>query len=549
MIHNTLKTILASLSLVIAAGNPAWSMEPASGPAPGQFRPAPGYYPALPGRGHVPGEAPRSDWNSSHRYYPAPWSTPPYGSHQPSFAPRTQAWQTRPPIQTADSPDAIQLRLLAELDAQGAELDAARDELRQTRELLEDASQALDQAYKDYHQVTAGYAALDTQLATTMEERDRIRERETELSIELMAAERQLVQATERLEQLEKADLAHAQARAERERLLAEREAQLARLSERVAQQQKAALEHAQARAEQERLLAEREAQLARLEALVESRTAEASDSRSELEALRQQLALLKTEVQAAAEALTQAQSETALARTQRDEKATGQQACQTERNTLATALEQERRAHATRQRALEKSESARAAAEAGLTACNTARAAAAAELKKSQAQLEAMTATTPPAAQTSPVMVDGDADGIADSDDLCPDTPPGGSVGPNGCSANTPIILEGVGFRYDSHQLNAESLAILDRVAAVLRQQPTLRLEIAGHTDNQGNPAYNQWLSQQRAASVMDYLVKQGVKPDTLTARGYGSQQPIADNNTREGLARNRRVELRRLP
>jgi len=72
--------------------------------------------------------------------------------------------------------------------------------------------------------------------------------------------------------------------------------------------------------------------------------------------------------------------------------------------------------------------------------------------------------------------------------------------------------------------------------------------LEVAGHTDAQGDRDYNQHLSQQRAEAVRDYLVAHGVNADNITARGFGSRQPLADNSTREGLLKNRRVELRRL-
>ena len=78
--------------------------------------------------------------------------------------------------------------------------------------------------------------------------------------------------------------------------------------------------------------------------------------------------------------------------------------------------------------------------------------------------------------------------------------------------------------------------------------QYPRLQLEVAGHTDGQGDRAYNRWLSEQRAKAVREYLTTRGVNPANITARGYGSEQPIADNSTREGLLKNRRVELRRL-
>jgi len=149
----------------------------------------------------------------------------------------------------------------------------------------------------------------------------------------------------------------------------------------------------------------------------------------------------------------------------------------------------------------------------------------------------------------TMPASLDVDQDGVSDSLDLCPETEKGVAVGPTGCVLNATMTLEGVGFRYDSHELTDESHAILDRVAGILEQYPDLKLEVAGHADAQGDPAYNLWLSQQRAETVRKYLITQGVNRDNLTAHGYGAEQPVADNSTWEGLVRNRRVELRRHP
>lgn len=112
-----------------------------------------------------------------------------------------------------------------------------------------------------------------------------------------------------------------------------------------------------------------------------------------------------------------------------------------------------------------------------------------------------------------------------------------------------TDISLVGVKFRYDSAELTSESRAILDEVSRALRRQQGIRHEVAGHTDSQGSPAYNRWLSQRRAETVKAYLVSRGVKSGMLEARGYGGTQPIADNRTWEGLVTNRRVELRWIP
>jgi OOP family OmpA-OmpF porin len=116
------------------------------------------------------------------------------------------------------------------------------------------------------------------------------------------------------------------------------------------------------------------------------------------------------------------------------------------------------------------------------------------------------------------------------------------------GCARDASINLEGVNFRYDSAELTAAARAILDRVADILAQYPQLKVEVAGHTDAQGDRDYNRRLSEQRAKAVREYLIARGVGADNISARGYGSEQPVADNSTREGTLKNRRVELRRL-
>ncbi len=142
----------------------------------------------------------------------------------------------------------------------------------------------------------------------------------------------------------------------------------------------------------------------------------------------------------------------------------------------------------------------------------------------------------------------DRDADGIGDSSDLCPSSA-GDAVDATGCLPAQTLVLEGVNFRYDSHTLTAAARRVLDRIIAVLRQHPGIKLEVAGHSDAQGNPVYNQWLSQLRANNVRDYMVEHGISATDLRARGYGATQPVAGNDTRAGLRSNRRVELRRLP
>ena len=143
---------------------------------------------------------------------------------------------------------------------------------------------------------------------------------------------------------------------------------------------------------------------------------------------------------------------------------------------------------------------------------------------------------------------LDDDNDGVKNAADLCPDTKAGTQVDATGCAKQTAIRLEGVNFLSNSDELTDESLGILDRVAQTLLNHPDLSLEVAGHTDAVGDAAYNRDLSQRRANRVLQHLQDRGVMLQALVARGYGEDQPIADNGTAAGRAKNRRVELKRL-
>ncbi|HMC83069.1 MAG TPA: OmpA family protein [Candidatus Polarisedimenticolia bacterium] len=153
----------------------------------------------------------------------------------------------------------------------------------------------------------------------------------------------------------------------------------------------------------------------------------------------------------------------------------------------------------------------------------------------------------------------DSDGDGVPDGSDRCPDTPRGVEVDASGCpiqrkaaplfEANRKsLVLEGVNFETDRAVLTSDSMGVLEKVAASLRDWPEVRVEIGGHTDSTGSDAHNLNLSQRRAEAVRSYLVDQGIDASRLTAKGYGEKKPIADNKTREGRAKNRRVELTRL-
>ncbi len=143
---------------------------------------------------------------------------------------------------------------------------------------------------------------------------------------------------------------------------------------------------------------------------------------------------------------------------------------------------------------------------------------------------------------------LDSDNDGIIDANDSCPDTDTGVKVDGTGCELAEVIVLKGVTFKTGSAYLAPDSLAILDEVAETLKRYPALQVEVAGYTDNRGAVDLNTRLSQARAESVKAYLVSKGVNGDNLGAKGYGPRDPIASNDSAEGRAQNRRVEMHTL-
>lgn len=107
-------------------------------------------------------------------------------------------------------------------------------------------------------------------------------------------------------------------------------------------------------------------------------------------------------------------------------------------------------------------------------------------------------------------------------------------------------IVLKNVFFETDSYKLDPRSKVELHTVARMMENNPSLTVEISGHTDNIGTQDYNQKLSEQRARSVVEFLVENGIKQTRLSHQGYGMEQPVASNETEEGRARNRRTELK---
>jgi len=148
---------------------------------------------------------------------------------------------------------------------------------------------------------------------------------------------------------------------------------------------------------------------------------------------------------------------------------------------------------------------------------------------------------------------LDADGDGVVDASDACPNTPAGTAVDTRGCpklfAAAASFTLTGVTFETSSAVIRPSSFGKLDEVAEALKANPDVRVEISGHTDNIGADASNLRLSQARAESVRRYFIGKGVPAAQMEAKGYGETKPVATNDTAEGRAENRRVEMSRLP
>jgi outer membrane protein OmpA-like peptidoglycan-associated protein len=144
----------------------------------------------------------------------------------------------------------------------------------------------------------------------------------------------------------------------------------------------------------------------------------------------------------------------------------------------------------------------------------------------------------------------DKDGDGVYDFEDRCPDVP--GIRENKGCpeikeeyKKVLQKALNGIEFESGKSTIKRSSHAILDQIATMMIENPAYLLDIKGHTDNVGNAAKNQILSEERANAVKTYLEGKGVEAARMTAAGFGDTTPIADNKTAAGRAKNRRVEF----
>ncbi len=149
----------------------------------------------------------------------------------------------------------------------------------------------------------------------------------------------------------------------------------------------------------------------------------------------------------------------------------------------------------------------------------------------------------------------DTDGDGIPDDKDKCPKEPEtkNGYEDQDGCPDTIPEqvkkftgVIQGIFFDKNKATIRPESKRVLGNAQKVLQTYPSVNLEISGHTSSEGEPEFNQRLSQDRADSVKQWLVEAGVPPERLATRGAGPSEPIADNKTAAGREKNRRIEFK---
>lgn len=147
----------------------------------------------------------------------------------------------------------------------------------------------------------------------------------------------------------------------------------------------------------------------------------------------------------------------------------------------------------------------------------------------------------------------DNDQDTVPDVTDQCPNVPGTASGEPLGCPTLVVVtdcelkISQQIHFETNRDGIRPESFQVLDAVVGVLNDNPEIKIEIQGHTDNKGAAAYNKDLSNRRANSVRKYLVAHGIAAHRLTSIGYGLERPLVDNTTEQNRALNRRVQFLR--
>jgi len=142
---------------------------------------------------------------------------------------------------------------------------------------------------------------------------------------------------------------------------------------------------------------------------------------------------------------------------------------------------------------------------------------------------------------------VDTDADGVANGRDVCPSTPAGIQVNARGCplAGERIAIVTNINFGFNRADVRDNVRQRLSRVIELLKEMPEVGVKIVGYTDDIGSVEYNLALSLRRAESVRDYVVERGIADARLSVAGRGKSDPLVSNSTPEGQAVNRRVEF----
>jgi len=133
----------------------------------------------------------------------------------------------------------------------------------------------------------------------------------------------------------------------------------------------------------------------------------------------------------------------------------------------------------------------------------------------------------------------------VTDSYDVAGSGSAAVSVGSVTTTTKKTIVLRGINFDFDKSTIKPEFEGVLDAGVEVLKENPGVRVQVAGYTDSIGTDEYNQGLSERRANAVLDYLSSHGIDSSRLSAVGFGESNPVADNATDDGRSQNRRVEL----
>lgn len=154
----------------------------------------------------------------------------------------------------------------------------------------------------------------------------------------------------------------------------------------------------------------------------------------------------------------------------------------------------------------------------------------------------ESKAVVAPVPAPKAEAPIDSDGDGVFDPQDKCPGTPKGFKVDAEGCPLKATLHLN---FATNSDKVDAAGTAKVNEFASFLKDSPAYKANIVGHTDSTASDAYNQKLSEKRAAKVKSMLIEDGVEASRLTSEGMGEKMPIASNKTKAGRAENRRIEV----